>query len=89
MISREFEFGNGDVVRDKITKLKGTITGTAFYITGCNQYLLTAKAKDDYTEPIQKWVDEGRLDLIEKAKVKEEDVKADEGEGADLQAPIK
>jgi hypothetical protein len=89
MITREFKFGNGDVVKDKITELKGTITGTAFYITGCNQYLITAKAKDDYTEPIVKWCDEGRLDLIERAKVKEEDVKSEKDPGADLQAPIK
>ena len=64
MITKTFEFSNGDVVREKITGFTGTITGTAFYLTGCNSYLVTAKPKDEFSEPNAIWYDEGRLELI-------------------------
>ena len=69
MITKTFEFSNGDVVREKITGFTGTITGTAFYLTGCNSYLVTAKPKDEFSEPNAIWYDEGRLELIEKQQI--------------------
>lgn len=74
MITKEFKFENGDEVIEKITGFKGVITGTCFYLTGCNQYLITAKAKDGSKEPIAIWYDEGRIDYIKKG-VSEDDVK--------------
>ena len=72
---KEFKFSNGDLVEEKITGFKGIITGTVFYITGCDQYLITGKSKDGADAPsIQ--VDEGRIKLLEDKVFKEDEVKA-------------
>lgn len=73
MVTKEFKFANGDEVIEKITGFKGIITGSVFYLTGCNQYLITSKWSDKGKEPIALWYDEGRLDFIEN-KVSEKDV---------------
>ena len=65
MISKKFKYANGDEVEDIITGFKGTITGTCFYLTGCNQYLITAKSKDQSKEPTALWYDERRIELLE------------------------
>ncbi|MCT3671981.1 hypothetical protein HZQ94_02100 [Elizabethkingia anophelis] len=64
MYSRNFKFVNGQEVKEKISGFTGVITGTCFYLTGCNQYLVTAKPKDEFSEPVSLWYDEGRLELI-------------------------
>jgi len=87
MITKEFEFENGDQVVEKISGFKGTITGTAFYLTGCNQYAVTAKAKNSFSEPQVMWYDEGRLELVKKKKVKAEKVKSKEN-GCDHTPPM-
>lgn len=74
MITKEFRFENGQSVKEKITGFEGTITGTCFYLTGCNQYLITAKSIEN-KEPFSAWYDEGRLELIGVA-FKEQDVKS-------------
>jgi len=83
MTTKEFKFSNGDEVAEKVTGFKGTITGTAFYLTGCNTYLVTAKPKDEFSEPTALWYDEGRLELINKKVFTSEDVKAVDN-GCDL-----
>lgn len=75
MHTKTFLFSNGDEVKEKITGFTGVITGTAFYLTGCNSYLIVAKPKDEFSEPTSLWYDEGRLDLVSK-KFTEDDVKA-------------
>jgi len=87
MVKKEFKFKNGDVVKEKVTGFKGTITGSVYYLTGCSQYLVTAKQKDEFTEAVMVWYDEGRLEYVETA-VTETDVKADDN-GCDRQAPMK
>lgn len=82
MNTREFKFANGDTVREKITGFQGVITGTAFYLTGCNSHLVTTKPKDEFSEPISLWYDDGRLELIESTTVKETEVQ-DKKPGAD------
>jgi len=82
MFSKKFKFRNGDEVVESITRFKGVITGTCFYLTGCNQYLITAKA-DDGKEPVSLWYDEGRIELINKSVFEAEDVKADDN-GCDV-----
>lgn len=82
MYTKEFEFKNGDEVIEKITGFRGTITGTAFYLTGCTQHLITAKCEKEGKEPIALWYDEGRLEFI-KNKVQPEDVKGKDN-GCDL-----
>ena len=83
MITKEFKFRNGDEVLEKITGFKGTITGTCFYLTGCNQYLITAKAENESKEPTALWYDEGRIELVKKEVFKADDVKAEDN-GCDL-----
>jgi len=82
MVTKEFKFENGDAVLEKITGFTGTITGTCFYLTGCNQYLVTAKAQN-HKEPISLWYDEGRLELVKSQSTTEEDIKA-VGNGCDI-----
>ena len=83
MTTKEFKFTNGDKVKEKISGFEGIITGTAFYLTGCNQYVITAKPKDSHSEPQSIWYDEGRLELILPSKWKDEDVKAKDN-GCDI-----
>ena len=57
-----FKFEHGQVLQDSITDFKGTVTGRADYITGCNQYCLTPSIKEDGSYPDQRWMDENRLE---------------------------
>lgn len=88
MTKKEFKFANGDEVKETVTGFKGTITGTCFYLTGCNQYLIVTKIKDEFSEAVSKWYDEGRLTLVEKEVIKAKDVIGDD-KGPDIQAPNK
>lgn len=81
-MTKEFKFENGDEVVEKVTGFKGVITGTAFYLTGCTQHLITAKCERQDKEPIALWYDEGRLDFI-KNSFTEADVKSKEN-GCDI-----
>lgn len=83
MITKQFKFKNGDQVKEKVTGFSGIITGTCFYLTGCSQYLITAKPKDEFSEPTAIWYDEGRLEMISENIVKSEDVAAEEN-GCDI-----
>ena len=65
MNTRQFKFKNGESVVEKISGFKGVITGTAFYLTGCNTYLVTAKSESEFREPVGLWYDEGRLTSLE------------------------
>lgn len=80
--SREFKFKHGDAVREKVTGFEGIITGTAFYITGCNQYLVVARSKDN-AEGVGLWYDEGRLQLKQRNQISIEDVTIEEN-GCDI-----
>lgn len=82
MTTKTFQFSNGDEVIETITGFKGTITGTCFYLTGCNQYLITAKMNSEGKEPTALWYDEGRLKLVKSENFKSEDVKG-EANGCD------
>jgi len=88
MTNREFRYGNGDEVKEKVTGFTGVITGTAFYITGCNQYLVVGKAKDIHSEAVSSWYDEGRLELVKSNKVSVNEVSSDDP-GCDREAPNK
>lgn len=87
MIKKEFKFRNGDLVKEKVTGFKGTITGSVYYLTGCSQYLVTAKQKDEFSEASSVWYDEGRLEYLE-TSITESDVSASDN-GCDKQPPVK
>ncbi len=61
MTTKKFKFSNGDKVKEKITGFTGTIIGTCFYLTGCNQYLIMPKCKETHKKPDGHWFDEERL----------------------------
>lgn len=55
-------------VRDEITGFVGTATGTAEYITGCNQVLVQPKVKDGaYVEG--HWFDQQRIKVISDSEI--------------------
>ncbi len=87
MVTKEFKFENGDRVKDVITGQEGTITGTCFYITGCDQYLVTSKQSDKSKEAYSCWRDEARLELIKSRAIVLENNRPDAG--PDMTAPIK
>jgi hypothetical protein len=87
MTQKTFQFSNGDEVVETITGFKGTITGSVYYLTGCNQYLVVAKAKDEISEGKAIWYDEGRLKLVKSEAIKPSDVQA-EANGCDALPPI-
>jgi hypothetical protein len=87
MTTREFKFTNGDKVKEKITGFTGIITGTAFYITGCNQYLVIPKSPKPHESPDGVWYDEERLDLIRKQDVNLKDTPRKKENGPDIPAP--
>ena len=60
------KFEMGFVVKDKVTGFRGTITACSEYMTGCIQYLVTPKQKEDSVAyPTSTWLDEDRLELVE------------------------
>lgn len=85
-MERNFKFENGDEVEEIVTGFQGVITGTCFYLTGCNNYLVVPKTRESDKKPDGSWIDEGRLRLTEKGKIKCEDV-AGEDNGADISPP--
>lgn len=69
-MEQKFAVEFGVVYVDKITGFKGTCTGVAAYTTGCNKALLSAKAKDEHSEPVSLWLDEQVLEPYVEGKKK-------------------
>ena len=90
MTTKEFVFSNGDKVVETITGFTGTITGTCFYITGCSQYLVTAKSKNKHSAAKALWYDESRLVLLDGVEpdIEPEEELIDDGDGYDIAPPI-
>lgn len=54
--------------KDKVSGFKGTVTGVVFYLTGCNQVLISAKA--DKTGNVNTmWVDVQRVEVTSKKRI--------------------
>ena len=65
------KFSMHDVLKDKVSGLKGVVLGITFYDTGCIHYgLAPQKLKEDGTVHNWTWLDESRLDLVKSAVVK-------------------
>jgi hypothetical protein len=77
MATRDFKFSNGDSVIETVTGYSGTITGSVYYLTGCNQYLVVGKSKDGAEAP-SVWYDEGRLKLAAAQVLEPADVSTDD-----------
>lgn len=78
----------GTTQKDKITGFEGIVTGHARYITGCDQYLIVPKVKEDGTSISGQWFDDSRLERVgETVLVLEPEDQP--RTGADMEAPIK
>lgn len=77
----------GKAVKDLITGFEGTVTGSAEYITGCDQHLVQPVCKGDGSYHEGKWFDDSRLEIVD-SKVVELNVDK-EKPGACGEAPIK
>lgn len=54
----------GSQAKDIISGFKGTVTGYVQYISGCNQYLLSAKVAKDGALKESHWFDEQRVEAL-------------------------
>ena len=78
----------GKIGTDKITGFTGVITGTASYLTGCDQYCIQPKCGEKLDAyPGANWFDEGRV-IVTEQELTSEDVKGEKN-GSDYSAPIK
>ena len=82
------KFELGSEVKDKITGLKGILTGYSKYLTGCDQYLVQPVGKKSTERLTPYWIDEGRL-LLTKKKVIDPKYVQSEKDGCDCEAPVK
>lgn len=64
-----FKFGMGDRVRDKLCGFNGCIVTQINYYNGCKRYSVLAENLEA-GKPVEEWIDEAQLELIEKAKSK-------------------
>lgn len=76
----------GDKVKDEITGFEGIVTGACHYISGCDQYLLQPKVKEDGTKVDGCWFDVDRLVVLEEQVFERRPVVA---VGFDAPAPVK
>lgn len=54
----------GDTIRDLITGAEGVATSKCEALTGCTQYCVTGKVKEDGKYPEQHWLDWQRLEVL-------------------------
>lgn len=74
----------GKKAKDKITGFAGTVTGTAQYLTGCDQCLVLPETADPNKYPEGQWLDINRLEFGSE-DVLEIDTSKDKG--ADMAPP--
>lgn len=66
----ENKWDNGDTLKDRVTGFEGVVMVVAFYSTGCTHYgLLDKNLNKDGGMNDWLWLDESRLDLVEKGAV--------------------
>ena len=85
-MSKAAKFKLGARARDIVTGFEGIITGHARYLTGCDQFVLSAQSKDN--KPADgAWFDENRLEQVGTYVL--ELPGAAVAPGCDMTAPIK
>lgn len=77
----------GMTVKCMITGFTGVVSGHAKYLTGCDQFCIQPKCKkNDSAFPDNAWLDENRLKIVSKTKVKIQNTK---DVGCDIKPPLK
>jgi len=84
-MASEFYYKLGAAVKDVVTGFKGTVTGRVEYLTGCRQYMVAPKMKDDGTLMEPRWYDEDRIKVDGKSLL----LLTKTNDGPDMPAPIK
>jgi hypothetical protein len=77
----------GNWVEDKITGFAGYAVGKVVYISGCNQVLVQPKVKENGEFQDSRWVDEQRLQVLNRATGMENLLDNTATPGADTPAP--
>jgi hypothetical protein len=68
IMKTQAKWDNGDKLKDKITGFEGVVMVIAHYSTGCIHYgLLSEKLNKDGGMDDWLWLDQSRLDLVEKS----------------------
>ena len=62
-----FEFEMGDLVKDEISGFSGIVVTRIEYLNGCKRYSILAR-KLEAGKPVEEWIDEAQLKIIQKAK---------------------
>jgi hypothetical protein len=70
----------GNKAKDKITGFEGVLTARSQYITGCDQYAITAESEKKGQEPVICWFDEGRIEILAES-IAPEDVQGEKNGG--------
>jgi len=61
----DFEFDNGDEVKDKVSDFTGIIDCSALWLNGCRRYSIQPKMKKgETTKPDSIWIDEETLEKM-------------------------
>lgn len=61
----EFEFNNGEEVRDLVSGFTGIIDCSALWLNGCRRYSIQPRMKEgETTKPESIWMDEETLEKI-------------------------
>ena len=81
------EFGRK--YKDKISGFEGVATGQCTYISGCDQVLLTPKAKKSGEVPQASWFDVQRVVCIDGKNDKPIRLDNAKTPGADIPAPVR
>lgn len=65
----DFEYENGDVLKDKVSGFEGVVMVKAQYSTGCVHYGLESQNLKDGLPQAWQWLDQSRLVLVKKSVV--------------------
>lgn len=57
------KFQNGDVVRDRVTRLEGVVTATTIWLNGCIRYVIQPQEIKDGKPVDSTVIDEQQLEL--------------------------
>ena len=65
----DFKYSNGDLLKDKVTGLKGVVMVCAKYSTGCVHYGLLPRKLRNGEQIGWIWLDQSQLKLVKKGVV--------------------
>jgi len=64
-------FKNGDIVRDKLSGYRGTVTGITKYLNGCIRAIVQPRVDKDGKMPEAEYIDSEQIEVIQSKESKE------------------